>query len=92
LTGDQAEAAARPDDWDDVELRSIADQVRAFELEGWDVTDNKRRPIRLFRQFNQQLWLAIRGVAGGLPFHADDAEGSALESKLSREAARFRRR
>jgi hypothetical protein len=92
LTGDQAEAAARPDDWDDVELRSITDQVRAFELEGWDVTDNKRRPIRLFRQLNQQLWLAIRGVAGALPFHADDAGESALESKLAREAARFRRR
>jgi hypothetical protein len=92
LTGDEAQAAPRPDDWDDVDLKSIADQVRAFEAEGWDVTDSKRRPLRMFRQLNQQLWLAIRGVAGSLPFHAGDDDESSLESKLAREAARFRRR
>jgi hypothetical protein len=92
LTGEEAEAAPRPEDWDDVERLPIADQVRAFEAEGWDVTDNKRRPLRMFRQLNQQLWLAVRGVAGSLPFHADDGEASSLETKLAREAARFRRR
>ena len=91
LTGDEAEAAPRPGDWDGVELLPLVDQVRAFEREGWDVTDNKRRPLRMFRQLNQQLWLAMRGVAGSLPFHADD-DGSELESRLAREAARFRRR
>ena len=92
LTGDEAEAVTRPEDWDDVERQPIADQVRAFEAAGWDVTDNKRRPLRMFRQLNQQLWLAIRGVAGSLPFHAEDDGASSLESKLAREAARFRRR
>ena len=92
LTADEAESAPRPDDWDDIELKPVADQVRAFEAEGWDVTDNKRRPLRMFRQLNQQLWLAIRGVAGTLPFHADEDEASSLEKCLAREAARFRRR
>ncbi len=92
LTGDEAESAPRPDGWDGVELQPIAAQVLAFEAEGWDVTDNKRRPLRMLRQFNQQLWLAIRGVAGQLPFHAEDDGQAALESRLAREAERFRRR
>ena len=92
LTGDEAEAFPRPDGWDGVELQPIAAQVAAFEAEGWDVTDNKRRPLRMFHQFNQQLWLAVRGVAGSLPFQADDDGQAALEARLAREAARFRRR
>lgn len=92
LTADEAEAAPRPQDWDDVERQSVADQVAAFEAEGWDVTDDKRKPLRMFHQLNQQLWLAIRGVAGALPFQAADAEPSAMESRLAQEAARFRRR
>jgi len=92
LTGDEAEATPRPDDWDDIELQPIPNQVRAFEAAGWDVTDNKRRPLRMLRQLNQPLWLAVRGVAGSLPFHADHDEGASLEEKLAREAARFRRR
>jgi hypothetical protein len=92
LTGDEAEAFPRPDGWDGVELQPIAAQVAAFEAEGWDVTDNKRRPLRMFRQLNQQLWLAVRGVAGSLPFQADDDGQAALEARLAREAARFRRR
>jgi hypothetical protein len=75
-----------------VEHQPIAAQVAAFEAEGWDVTDNKRRPLRLFRQWNQQLWLAVRGVAGSLPFQAEDDGEAALETKLAREAARFKRR
>jgi hypothetical protein len=92
LTADEAEAFPRPDGWDGVEHQPIAAQVAAFEAEGWDVTDNKRRPLRMFRQLNQQLWLAVRGVAGSLPFQADDDDQAALEAKLAREAARFRRR
>jgi hypothetical protein len=92
LTADRAEATPRPEGWDGVELQPIAAQVAAFEAEGWDVTDNKRRPLRMFRQFNQQLWLALRGVAGSLPFQADDDGQAALEASLAREAARFRRR
>jgi hypothetical protein len=92
LTADEAEAFPRPDGWDGVERQPIAAQVAAFEAEGWDVTDNKRRPLRMFWQFNQQLWLAVRGVAGSLPFQAEDDGEAALETKLAREAARFRRR
>jgi hypothetical protein len=92
LTGDEAEAFPRPDGWDGVERQPIAAQVAAFEAEGWDVTDNKRRPLRMFRQFNQQLWLAVRGVAGTLPFQAEDDGEADLEARLAREAARFRRR
>src|SRR6185312_2199397 len=68
LTADQAEAQARPAGWDNVERLPLAAQVAAFEAEGWDVTDDKRRPLRTLGHFNQQLWLAIRGVAGSLPF------------------------
>jgi hypothetical protein len=92
LTADEAEAHPRPDGWDGVEHLPVAAQVAAFEAEGWDVTDNKRRPLRLFRQWNQQLWLAVRGVAGSLPFQAEDDGEAALETKLAREAARFKRR
>ena len=92
LTADQAEAAARPADWDDVEHRSLADQVAAFEAAGWDVTDNKRRPLRMLGQFNQQLWLAVRGVAGELPFAPEDDAPEPWAAALAREAARFRRR
>jgi hypothetical protein len=92
LTADQAEAAPRPADWDDVEHRSVAEQVAAFEAAGWDVTDNKRRPLRMLSQFNQQLWLALRGVAGELPFTPVDDEPDPWGSKLAKEAARFRRR
>ena len=92
LTADQAEETPRPDDWDDVETRPIRDQVDAFEAEGWDVTDDKRRPLRTLGHFNQQLWLAIRGVAGELPFAPEpDTEGQMM-SNLAAEAARFRKR
>jgi hypothetical protein len=92
ITADQAEAAARPADWDGVEMRPVAQQVEAFEAAGWDVTDAKRRPLRMFGQFNQQLWLALRGVAGALPFVPEDDKPEAWVSALEREAARFRRR
>ena len=92
LTGDEAEAFPRPDGWHEIEGETIADQVRMFEAEGWDVTDSKRRPLRMLRQLNQPLWLAVRGVAGSLPFHAEDDEDVSMETKLAREAARFRRR
>jgi hypothetical protein len=97
LTPDEAEATPRPEDWDGIEDRPIARQVAAFEDAGWDVTDNKRRPLRVLVYFNQPLWLAIRGVAGSLPFHAqpdsDPSDGSAAwGSDLAAEAARFRKR
>ena len=92
LTADQAEDAARPADWDGIERRPTPEQVAAFEAAGWDVTDDKRRPLRMFGQFNQQLWLAVRGVAGELPFHEPPETPDPWGSSLARDAARFRKR
>jgi hypothetical protein len=92
LTADQAEDIERPVDWDGIENRPIAQQVSAFEAAGWDVTDNKRRPLRMFSQFNQQLWLAVRGVAGELPFQPEDDKPEGWALRLAGEASRFRKR
>lgn len=92
LTADEAEATERPADWDDVDRLPLPDQVDAFEAEGWDVRDGKRRPMRMLGQFNRQLWLAIRGVAGTLPFQPEDDAPPSWESSLAKEAARFRKR
>jgi len=62
------------------------------EIAGWDLTDNKRKPLKLFEHFHQPLWLAIRGVAGALPFHAENAKAEGWVSKLEAEASRFRKR
>jgi hypothetical protein len=90
LTADEADAVPRPADWDGIEDKPTQRQVAAFEAAGWDVTDNKLRPLRLLGQFNAQLWLAIRGVAGTLPFVPDD-EPDPGKSALALEAARFQR-
>ena len=92
LTADEAEAVARPADWDGIETQPLQKQVFAFEDAGWDVTDDKRRPMRILGHFNQQLWLALRGVAGGLPFQPDDDGPERWVTNLSAEAARFRKR
>lgn len=92
LTADETEAVARPADWDGVERLPMAQQVFAFEDAGWDVTDDKRRPLRVLGHFNQQLWLAVRGVAGQLPFQPDDDKPEPWAKALASEAARFRRR
>ena len=94
ITADQAEAHPKPADWDNIEGAPIPKQVFAFEDAGWDVTDDKRRPLRIFGHFNQQLWLAIRGVAGELPFQApdDDNKSDPWGASLAAEAKRFRKR
>lgn len=92
LTADEAEAVARPANWDGAEDKPVARQVDAFEAVGWDVTDDKRRPLRVLGHFNQQLWLAIRGVAGQLPFAPDDDRPDPWGSSLAAEAKKFRRR
>ena len=92
LTTDEAEDVPRPDDWDHIEAKATPVQVDAFEAAGWDVTDDKRRPLRVLNHFNQPLWLAIRGVAGTLPFQAESGEPEAWVSKLEAEAKRFRKR
>ena len=92
LTADEAEAAPRPADWDDIEYKTPAVQVAAFEAAGWDVTDDKRRPLRVLGHFSGPLWLAVRGVAGHLPFLAESTEPEGWVSKLEAEAKRFRKR
>ena len=90
LTADEAEDVARPDGWDRIERKPVREQVDAFEAAGWDVTDAKRRPLRMFGHFNEQLWLAVRGVAGSLPFH-EEKEPDELKASLARDAAIFLR-
>jgi hypothetical protein len=92
LTADQAEDTPRPPDWDRIERKPIPQQVDAFEAAGWDVTDDKRRPLRMFGQFNQQLWLALRGVAGELPFAPEDDTPDPWGAGLAAEAKRFKKR
>ena len=92
LTADEAEAIARPADWDNIDQQSQARQIEAFEAEGWDVTDNRRKPLRMLDHFSTQLWLAIRGVAGELPFQPDDEQPDAWGASLADDAARFRKR
>ena len=94
LTADQAEATVKPTDWDDIETAPIAKQVFAFEDAGWDVTDDKRRPLRTLGHWNQQLWLAIRGVAGELPFQPDDDHCPDKDwgASLAADAKRFKKR
>lgn len=96
LTAEQAEDAVRPGDWDRIERLSPAAQVEAFEAEGWDVRDAKRKPLRMLAVMAEPLALAMRGVAGALPeapFVPQPAEEkSDWGSGLAAEAARFRKR
>ncbi|HEY0650485.1 hypothetical protein [Phenylobacterium sp.] len=92
LTADEAEAIERPADWDHVETKPAAAQVFAFEDAGWDVTDDKRRPLRVLGHFSAPLWLALRGVAGELPFQAESTAPEAWVGRLAAEAKRFQKR
>ena len=92
LTADEAQAHPRPAGWDGPENRPLLDQVVAFEAAGWDVTDDRRRPLRVLAHFNHQLWLAVRGVAGTLPYQAEDTRPDAWATKMAADAARFRKR
>jgi len=93
LTADEADDVERPAGWDRIDRKPERDQVAAFEAEGWDVTDDKRRPLRTLVHFSAPMWLAIRGVAGALPFVPED-EGKAersMMSSLAADALRFKR-
>ncbi|WP_312781051.1 hypothetical protein [Brevundimonas sp.] len=93
LTGDEAEAVALPSDWDDIHRLSGADLAEAFEALGWDVTDKRRKPLRLLPHYALPLALAIRGLAGELPFVAEpDHPTTGWGSSLAADAARFRKR
>jgi hypothetical protein len=93
LSLDAADEVEKPADWDRIERLSPSDMVEAFEAEGWDVTDKKRKPLRLLPHLALPLALAIRGVAGELPFFAEpDVKETDWGSNLAAEASRFRKR
>jgi len=96
LTAEQAEDAVRPGDWDGIERLAPTDQAEAFEAEGWDVRDAKRKPLRMLAVMAGPLALALRGVAGALPeapFIPEPAgEKSDWGAGIAAEAARFRKR
>lgn len=96
LTAEEAEDVVRPDDWDGIERLSPADQAEAFEAEGWDVRDARRKPLRMLAVMAEPLALAMRGVAGALPeaaFVPEPAEEkSDWGSAMAAEATRFRKR
>ena len=92
LTAKEAEDVVRPPNWDGVDNNTLAAQVAAFEAEGWDVTDDKRRPLRTLVHFSGPLWLAVRGVAGELPFQPTSGAPEAWATKLEAEAKRFCKR
>ncbi|MGC1305447.1 MAG: hypothetical protein WA840_24005, partial [Caulobacteraceae bacterium] len=54
ITAGAAEEVARPAGWDGIERKPVREQVQAFEAAGWDVTDSRRRPLRMLEHFNQQ--------------------------------------
>ena len=93
LTADQAYATELPDGLRAIDTAPLQKQADLFEAAGWDVTDNKRKPLRTLGHWSQQLWLAIHGVAGTLPFLAEpDEKKEAWGSNLAAEAAKFRKR
>jgi hypothetical protein len=97
LTLDEAEAVDLPADWPAalgrLDRQSPLELVDAFEAEGWDVTDAKRKPLRVLPLFALPLALAARGVAGELPFAAEpDHPTTDWGSSLKADAARFRKR
>ena len=92
ITADEAAEVARPAGWDGAENWPVPKQVFAFEDAGWDVTDDKRRPLRVLGHFSGPLCLAVRGVAGSLPYQAESDDSEALLAKLEAEARRFKKR
>ena len=93
LTPEAAAAVALPADWDGIERLDPADMAEAFAAEGWDVLDARRKPLRMLAHWALPLALAMRGVAGALPFQAEpDQPVTDWGSNLKAEASRFRKR
>lgn len=93
ISAEEAEGLARPTGWDGIEEKPIPKQLAQFEAEGWDVT-NKGKPLRMLDHLAAPLWLAVRGVAGSLPFKADTQEEDdqdAQLAKMAKEASAFRK-
>ena len=97
LSLEAAEATPLPADWPDhlrdLHRRSPAELAEAFEAEGWDVADKRRKPLRMLPVLALPLALAVRGVAGRLPFVAEpDHPTTDWGAGLKAEAGRFRKR
>jgi hypothetical protein len=94
ITADQAEATDLPDGLRAIDTAPPQKQAELFEASGWDITDDKRKPMRTLAHWNQQLWLAIHGVAGTVPFAAEPADKGEDDwtSALAKDAARFKKR
>lgn len=97
LSLDEADEVPLPADWPaplrELHRRSPAELAELFEAEGWDVTDRRRKPLRLLPLFALPLALAARGVAGQLPFAAEpDHPVTDWGASLKAEAGRFRKR
>ena len=93
LTPDEAAAIPLPADWDDIQRLDPDDRTQAFAAEGWDVLDARRKPLRMLAHWALPLALSMRGIAGGLPFHAEpDRPVTDWGSNLKAEATRFRKR
>jgi hypothetical protein len=89
----EADEIARPAGWDNIENKSTAVQAEQAEAEGMDVTD-KRRTLRMLAVIASPMWLALRGVAGDLPFQADTSEedaDAAMLAGLAKDASAFRK-
>jgi len=89
----EADAIDRPAGWDNIENKSTAVQAEQAEAKGMDVTD-KRRTLRMLAVIAPPMWLALRGVAGALPFQADTSEedeAAALMAGLAKDASTFRK-
>ena len=85
ITADEAEASSPARGLGQCRSQAAGNQqVFAFEDAGWDVTDDKRRPLRMLGHFNQQLWLAIRGVAGHLPLEMEKPKADDWETQDGR--------
>src|SRR5688572_4106611 len=55
LTVDEAADIGKPAGWTNIEDLAPARQAMLFEDAGWDVMDDKRRPLRVLGHFNQPL-------------------------------------
>lgn len=92
LTVEAAEAFALPADWDGIERLDGFDLTDAFAAEGWDVTDDRRKPLRMLPHFALPLALAMRGLAGELPFQPEDTTPEPWGAGMAADAKRFRKR
>ena len=92
LTVETAEAFALPADWDGIERLDGFDLTDAFAAEGWDVTDDRRKPLRMLPHFALPLALAMRGLAGELPFQPEHTTPDPWGAGMAADAKRFRKR